>query len=218
MSGIDFECDGCQKPMQAPVKAAGQRAVCKTCGATSHVPRPLVLEPGAFRQHHYEFAHRFLPHMCFRGGMGAETLRSMATDKAGELLRHGWGSAASVVEPADRLPPDGLKARLIEPREGLTLAVVQLPQARRMVEALYVAGVYQPGGFRFVTLELSVDIVSQRPRTVLGEWMPGRQGPEAPLTHVNWGNGPPDSREAFVRAAVRVIDSSPGDGEVITVP
>lgn len=191
--------------------------MCKTCGATSHVPRPLVLEPGPFRQHHYEFAHRFLPHMCFKGGMGAETLRQMAADKAGELLKHGWGSAGSVVAAPERLPSDGLKARLVEPREGLSLAVVQLPQARRMVEALYVAGVYQGTSFRFVTLELSVDIVSQTPRTVLGEWIPGK-GQSGGLSHVNWGNGPPDSREAFIRAAVRVIDSSPGDGDVITVP
>jgi hypothetical protein len=205
---IAFECSGCSKRMSAGDDAAGRKAKCKACGVVTHVPRPLVLEEGERRDHHYDFAHGFLPHMSFRGGMGVGTLLAMASDAKGALLRMGWESVGSSLPQKDRLPPDGLRATLVEPAKDLALAVIQLPPARRSPEALFVAGCYdQRGGstsFRFLTLELGLDLATLGPRTVLGEWLPSADG--GPPAHGNLGTGPPDSREAFVAACLRLLD------------
>lgn len=206
---IAFACSGCQKSMTAPDEAAGRKARCKTCQAVTHVPRPLVLEAGEQRAHHYLFAHRFVPQTSFSGGAGAGLLMAMAADPQGGLLRKGWDAVGAQLPRAQRLAPDGLSGSVVEAREGLNLAVVQLPPARRQPEALFVAGAYalDPAGegmsFRLLTLELGLDMGTGQPQTVLGEWAPTREGG---LRHLNWGPGPPDSLTAFASAARALID------------
>lgn len=200
---IRFGCSGCDKPFDVPESAAGKRLACKACKATTHVPRPLEFEQGDFRPHHYVFAHRLLPGLSFGGGAGAGALMAMAQSE--ELRTKAWGMAAEGLPGEEQLAPDGLKGKQIEVDAKLAIALVELPRAHRMAEALFVAGCYTRTArgmdFRLLTLEMSSELGGKRPHTVLGEWIPTAGSPR----HLNWGPGPLDSRELFVRAARELL-------------
>lgn len=216
---ITFDCASCDRDFNVPDAAAGKRATCKGCGATTHVPRPLTLEPGPFRPHHYEFAHRFLPGVSFGGAAGSGLLLVLASDHEGEVLRRYWSAAAEQLPAELHMPPHGLKGTFVEVDEQLSLAVLQLPPARRVPEALFLAGVYVTGqgGLpfrRLLTLELTLSQHARRPSTMLCEWAPG---PDR-LVHVNWGfEGPwADSRELFVRAVRDLLDDPDREPMAVT--
>lgn len=91
-------------------------------------------------------------------------------------------------------------------------AVVEMPVARAMAEAHYVAIAVDKADVdskakdargRYFTLELGSDFSSGALRSVLCEWQGDR--------HMNYGDGPfPPNPAAFVAAIVKVLDGSAG--------
>ncbi|MGE0707265.1 MAG: hypothetical protein AB7N76_16360 [Planctomycetota bacterium] len=199
---IRFTCQACGKSFKLPDEAGGRRGRCKGCGEVMRVPLALSLEQGTPRRHHYSFAHAFLPAMCLQG---PPYLLGLVLDAKGELLRKGWEVVASKLDPAERLEPAGLEGSFHERSGGLGLALVQLPPPRRQAEAIFVAGAFLRAGggttFRYLTLELGLDVGTGRPHTVLGEWVPAGDGGR----HLHWGEGPPPEREAFLDAVEALV-------------
>jgi hypothetical protein len=192
--------------MKVPDAAAGRKGRCKECRGVTRVPRPLILEDGDCRDHHYQFAHGFLPGMSLGNPEGAGTIMGMALDSSGDLLRKGWAMVGERIPKRERLSPKGLKATFVEANDDVGVGVIQLPQALRQAEALFVAGAYiqarQGMDFRLLTLELAVNLGGGA-QTMLCEWLVNDDGG---LDHANFGPGPPDSREAFVEAVVNLVE------------
>ena len=203
MAAIQFNCSECGQVMKAPETAAGRKGRCKACGNVERVPRPLICESGDYRPHHYAFAHGLVPAFSLLSGPeGTGTLLAMCVDPSGDFARKSWRMAGEDLPRDQRLSPEGLKATMVEVDDSLGLAMVRLPPARFMAEAIYVVGVYQKGrgrkmDFRLLTLELSYG-----PSTMLCEWAPTREGG---LNHVNHGPGSPDSETALVKAIRQIL-------------
>lgn len=142
------------------------------------------------RVHHYSFAHRLLPGLVLRGRTNFHELASRAL--LDQLLRAWWQEIGQSLPPDDRLPDDGLGSELAN-AGNVPVLVVTMPAARHAAEAHFVAVTphADPDAWRCLTLEHSWTLDDQ-PATVLGEW--------TATGHVNYGDGPPPERRAFLTA------------------
>ncbi|MBZ0119481.1 MAG: hypothetical protein K8H88_21000 [Sandaracinaceae bacterium] len=153
---------------------------------------------GRPRDHHYAFAHMALPSVVF--GLGPRVdLERMAAERA--FFTDLWTEAGRAMG-GELLPAEGLSAQYVRDGE-LDAVIVTMPQARFPVEAIMTAIVrrttrrmlvFSRRELRYLTLEVGVTLTGdQAGRTVLGEWT---QEP----SHLNFGDGPPPTREDFVTA------------------
>ena len=165
------------------------------------------LEKTLAREHHYLFAHALLPKMVF-GGVPERLLPMIVGSDFGLFAFGVWN------EVAKRLPPEK-RIALNEPMrsesrelEGYATAIVTLPAAERVTEAICVAVAIKPGRkkllggttpatVRYLTLELSEDPIRKAACTVVCEWR--KDG-----SHVNHGEGPDPNAEIVTAFATRI--------------
>lgn len=214
---VPYDCPGCDRELSVPLSAAGKRVRCKSCEQVAHVPRPLTIEQGDPRPHHYTFAHRFLPQMALGSYDQSALFLHLTADPTGASLQESWRLTAKVtgLDPALHLQPDGLRRMVFDAGERHALVAIQLPPARRLAEALFVGALVDKAPDaatfpvqRFFTLEPTLNLIDGRPSTMLCEWSLHPQ--EGRLVHVNWGfEGPwADSPEMFA-VAVRDLLGDP---------
>jgi hypothetical protein len=145
------------------------------------------------RPHHYGFVHVYLRSLTFRDV--AALVGHLHRDGLA-YLQHLWTDAGQRLAPDQVLAPAGLELRMDNTAEAVT-ALVVLPPPREPTEAYFAAVVAQRGSdageFRpaFFSLELGIDVMTQRPRTVACRWEPDGR-------HLNLGTGPIPDAEAFL--------------------
>ena len=158
------------------------------------------------RQHHYQFAHRALPQFGLAGV--AQTLDILKTPMGGPFLIDIWDKVGQDLPKQERLPPSGLACSSHQTADGRSVIVVALPPPEEMTEAWFVAFLRvpeerrlmifkSPATLRCFTLEKGVNLEDGAQRTVLCEWT--RDG-----NHMNFGDGPSPTVEAFVAAIANV--------------
>jgi hypothetical protein len=142
------------------------------------------------RPHHYSFGHRLLPGLVLRGRTNFNELASRAL--LDQLLRAWWQDVGESLPAQDRLPHDGLQSELAN-AGNVPVLLVTMPAACHAAEAHFVAVApdVKPDAWRCFTLEHTWTLDDQ-PATVLGEW--------TATGHVNYGDGPPPERQAFLEA------------------
>jgi hypothetical protein len=140
------------------------------------------------RTHHYSFGHRLLPGLVLRGRTNFHELASRAL--LDPLLCAWWQELGESLPAEERLPHDGLRSELAN-AGNVPVLLVTMPAAARAAEAYFVAvALYaEPDAWRCFTLEHTWTLDDQ-PATVLGEWTASG--------HVNYGDGPPPERQAFL--------------------
>lgn len=139
------------------------------------------------RDHHYNFAHRSLPHLFFENSLRV----SQFLEKNGEeALRTLWAQCEGRNHEA---LPEGFTCVHRRAGDETNLVVVAYPPPTSKAEAYFSALVVHSGQPRYFTLEASFGRVGGRPRTVLAEWTAER-------AHYNYGDGPAPIMEAFVQA------------------
>ena len=151
---------------------------------------------------HYAFAHREIPGVVFANPTAF--LSVMARGEGDGFIRFLWDSAArSSGIPGE--PATDIAVHVYRRPDGRILAVIDCPPPQESPEAHFVAvaDVTEPGSegvaVRVFTLEASVDVMTNKPMTMLCEWT--AQG-----IHANLGAGPPPDRQEFVSAIGRVAD------------
>ncbi|WP_371479890.1 hypothetical protein [Kitasatospora sp. NBC_00315] len=148
------------------------------------------------RVHHYGFVHRVLAGAAAE--FGPKMVVTPPVREVGQSLLAMWEGFGQSLTPEQQLPGDGLAGCLLE-REGHRLLLVTLPEPIAPTEAYFAAVVLPPGAdsCRYLTLEYSVGPADGAPGTVLGEW--------ADQNHVNLGQGPEPTPEAFVTAVLAAV-------------
>ncbi|MDY7227920.1 hypothetical protein [Hyalangium rubrum] len=162
------------------------------------------------RRHHYEFAHRVVPHLFLK-----DPARFLGALHQGAVafLEHLWGLVGEDVPKEEVLASSGLGVEFHVDDDSV-VAVLKLPPVRAVAEAILV-GCHAwtspakkqaaPAPARYFTLELGA-LEDGTLRTVLGEW-------ETPSwSHSNHGDGLPPTSEAFV-AAIRAQVQHPASPE-----
>ena len=133
------------------------------------------------RQHHYQFAHRWLPATppeIWRG-----LLNEARSGDADEFLLRMWYRVGLTLPGDDRIDPVGLSATAHTLADADVL-LITMPAPESVPEAYFSAVILRDGEDpRYMTLELGFDPVEQVPYTVGGEWT-------ADSTHLNLGPGP----------------------------
>jgi hypothetical protein len=148
------------------------------------------------RPHHYEFAHRALLRMAVSPRVDLAALAGAG--RLDSALRATWAAVGERHAEADRLPDDGLHGELVEVA-GHPAVLVTFPVANHVAEAFFalVAPLDPPESRRYLTLELSWNVVTGRPTTVIGEWRAG--------SHFNLGEGPEAAKPAFLVRMQRLL-------------
>jgi hypothetical protein len=148
------------------------------------------------RPHHYEFAHRALPGIAFSPRVDLAALAGAA--RLDSALHATWAAVGERCAGADRLPDDGLHGELAD-AAGKPAVLVTFPAANHAAEAFFavIAPLDPPESRRYLTLELSWNVVSGRPATVIGEWRAG--------SHFNLGPGPEADKPAFLASVQRLL-------------
>jgi hypothetical protein len=146
------------------------------------------------RTQHYAFAHRMLPALFF-----AEPARFIAIlEKSGKNFLHFlWNRLGNRLEASKLVAAEGLDYQIKKLENNTTIALITLPPPQAMTEAYFVAPVFRPQGNRFITLEYSFNFIEGGLRTVLGEW--------TTTSHLNMGDGPEPTLEAFFEKVVNLI-------------
>ena len=159
------------------------------------VPSPPIVggmlhESDRPRAHHYGFGHRLLPGLALRGRTDFHELASRAL--LDQLLCAWWQDLGESLPPEERLPHDGLRSELAN-TGNLPVLLVTMPAACHAAEAYFVGIIAdeEQNAWRCFTLEHAWTL-DDRPVTVLGEWTANG--------HVNYGDGPPPERQAFLEA------------------
>lgn len=152
--------------------------------------------------HHYSFGHRLLPGLVLRGRTNFHELASRAL--LDQLLRSWWHEVGEGLPAEERLPPDGLQSELVNAGD-VPVLLVTMPAACHAAEAYFVAITPhdEPDAWRCFTLEHAWTLDDQ-PVTVLGEW--------TAAGHVNYGDGPPPERQAFLEALVLLASGARRNG------
>jgi hypothetical protein len=164
---------------------------------------------GSPRQQHYVFAHVALAQIFARE---PHDLWSRLSSEAGTAMLQGlWRRIGAECPEKERAEEAGLSLS-IETLGAREAAVITLPRPLAPAEAYMVALIRDPPrkkflftvrreSFRYVTLELGIDIMSGGGRTVLCEWLPDG-------SRANHGDGPEPTREAFVQALAALGEQS----------
>jgi len=142
------------------------------------------------RRHHYLFAHRELAAAAPR--VGRRLLDDARRGEAEFTLRRVWAGIGGALPESERLDPEGLSAST-HTIGDLDVVVVTMPTPMEQPEAYFGAMVVprdEEAPIRYLTLEMSYDVVNRLPCTVGGEW--NREG------HLNLGEGPEPTIEAFL--------------------
>ncbi|MEC4747522.1 hypothetical protein [Methylomicrobium sp. Wu6] len=157
------------------------------------------------RNHHYFFAHRFLPQVAFENP--ARFFDCLVAD-GNDFLLWLWEQCAAYLEQSEHLAPDGLSFALERLKDDTVAALIEMPPPTGVAETYFVAVAYQPerqrlqqtrlGKTRYFTLEFS-EAFDGRARTVLGEWT-------SDGNHANFGDGPMAAREAFLNDVIRLLE------------
>ncbi len=143
------------------------------------------------RTQHYVFAHRMLPTLFFE-----EPAMFIATfEKGGNKFLHFLWNLLG--DEASELAAESLDYQIKRLENNTTIALITLPPPQAMTEAYFVAAVFRPQGNRFITLEYSFNFIEGSPITVLGEW--------TTTSHLNLGDGPEPTLEAFFEKVVNLI-------------
>jgi hypothetical protein len=162
------------------------------------------------RQHHYYYAHRHLPAVLFQED---DTIVKLLFESKEELcLRHlqiRWEVLGENFEVEDRVSDEGLALSRHELIDGYQAVLIQLPPPREPVEAFMVVVIRRPevrGWFRrqsatlrYFTLELGVE------GNVLCEWQHRDSGGNQGISHLNYGEGPAASPNAFLNAVEMLL-------------
>jgi hypothetical protein len=155
------------------------------------------------RAHHYEFAHRALVSFFQQNPFD---LWSLFIKGADAWLLDFWRRIGARLPPEERVEDTGLSL-MFERLGHLEFAVITLPAPLAHAEAYFVALVRYPpqqgapsGFFRYMTLERGFDMSSGGDNTMLCEWAEG---------HMNYGEGPPPTIEAFIQAIAGSQSSEP---------
>jgi hypothetical protein len=154
------------------------------------------------RAHHYSFGHRLLPGLALRGRTDFHELASRAL--LDQLLRGWWQELGESLPAEERLPHDGLRSELVN-AGNVAVVLVTMPAAAHAAEAHFVAVTphVHPDAWRCFTLEHTWTLDDQ-PATVLAEWTADG--------HVNYGDGPPPERQAFLDALGLLVAGPPRNG------
>ena len=154
------------------------------------------------RAHHYSFGHRLLPGLALRGRTDFHELASRAL--LDPLLRGWWHELGESLPAEERLPHDGLRSELVDAGD-IPVLLVTMPAACHAAEAHFVAIAphLKPDAWRCFTLEHTWTLDDQ-PATVLAEW--------TATGHVNYGDGPPPERQAFLQALGLLASSAQRNG------
>lgn len=172
------------------------------------------LETGS-RQHHYLMCHRLLPQLAFDN---PPSFIGMAKDADG--LRFIWKKFGRTLPSDEFLAPSGIASELRTYETGhgpYSVALMTFPRPRRMIEVYHAAFTLGPLPVnsnlsrdelleearhipaRYFTLELGIDQAAQRLRTVFCEWT-------AQQSHLNYGDGPEPTLDAFYRQVCRHLE------------
>jgi hypothetical protein len=151
------------------------------------------------RQHHYVFAHRALRAMVTSDPKRGYS--AMTGKVAKRLLLDLWKRVGDLSDE-ETLPSNGLACSVTQLDDRRTVAIVTMPPAERITEAHFIGVVFivvrapfrRRIQIRYFTLEHSEDLEHGSPTTMLCEW----RGE----THVNYGEGPEPSEEAFLDALI----------------
>jgi hypothetical protein len=140
------------------------------------------------RQHHYQFAHRWLPATppdIWRG-----LLHEVPTGNADQFLLRIWYRVGSALPGDDRIDPVGLSASAHTIGDANVL-LIAMPAPQSAPEAYFGAVILRDGDDpRYLTLELGFDPVQRVPYTVAGEWTAD--------SHLNLGPGPEPTPQDFL--------------------
>ena len=149
------------------------------------------------RRQHYFFAHYVLPGLIFENIDTA--LETFSNPNVDILLQRLWAIAVPEGSTEPPILPTSLAVSEFSPAPGVRLFVFSLPQPVAMTEAFFTALACMTANskpmVRYFTLELGFS-QTHALRTVIGEWTPDR-------SHVNYGDGPEPTAEAFVSALER---------------
>lgn len=104
-----------------------------------------------FREHHYLFAHQYLPHLLWREG---SLLDALEGPSAAEYLRQAWNDtlARARNQTYERVEPQGLSHELVSIGDAQSVHVIRLPEPEKSLEAYFVAVTRTPTP-RYFTLE-----------------------------------------------------------------
>jgi hypothetical protein len=158
------------------------------------------------RHQHYQFAHVILPKVaCSYPEKFLETLHS---PNGQQFLLETWNNAGKNFGFEKSIDPMDLRYSIESFNDIYSAVVIELPKPERMTEAYFVALVFQKQKrllssiksilAHYFTLELGVDITDKSTYTVLCEWKIDKKG--SPASHMNYGDGPPPEKEAFLEA------------------
>lgn len=168
-------------------------------------PPQLRSEP---RDHHYVFAHQTVREVCANDPLKFFAILASA-DRA-QFIAWLWHMAEKRVgKPLSDVDPSKLVVTTCRVKDSPT-AILKMPTAVGPAEAHFVgvlltnfqqsADAANEVTFRYFTLEHGMNL-DGTVRTVMCEWAKG--------SHLNFGDGPPATVEAFVEAIERII-SPPG--------
>lgn len=151
------------------------------------------------RAHHYRFAHRLLPQVT--ASFGPRLLDEPPPAGLDTALTRMWTRLGTELPPdAAALPADGLHGQRLE-HAGHDVLLIAFPTPIAPPEAHFAAIVRAAPATpcRYLTLELTVDVLTHRTATVLGEWTADG--------HLNFGAGPadPPTPDAFLTALERLL-------------
>jgi len=158
------------------------------------------------RAHHYDFAHVALPIEFYND---PQALLSELSGGDSPMLEDMWYRLAEEggLRATQPLPSEGLDYLMVN--EGaLIMAVVTMPPAEAIPEAIYVAMVYnsETGEASYYTLEKSFDNF-----TMFCAWHANR-------SRENFGEGTPDGDKAAFIDRVISFEADPVDGMILLTP
>jgi hypothetical protein len=155
------------------------------------------------RNHHYIYAHRWLPSIAFGT---PDVLHNIASGpRLNEFLTDMWTDLGKRLPDSERMPDEQISGQLRQ-SGAFEVVIVTLPAPATVTEAYFTAIAFGPLatlGFsadttqklpvRYLTLEFGFTMPDDPPRTVLGEWTREQ-------AHYNMGTGPEPTADAFFEA------------------
>ena len=163
--------------------------------------KDLLKEP---RLHHYYFAHVYFRTFCER--YPRQAFEILSSDKKDDLIKDTWDEICKQFDKEQKTELTAEDIRVSTLRLGrYPVILVQMPEAKAIVEAIMVAIVLTPNvdselpedtKCRYFVLELGSDLEGGL-RTVLCEWKSDG--------HFNMGDGPEPQPESFLNAIEAII-------------
>ena len=159
----------------------------------SSIPETDLKQP---RPLHYMFAHYALRNEAFLDSLLGSRLVNALRSQDRNYLKHQWFKAWAVSSHSgmrpdkDSLPFEEIRLYSVE-RDDIACHIIIMPEAKNMGEAIFVAVVEAPEtNVRYFTLEKTYR-KDGSPGTYFCEW-------QSPESHLNFGDGPDETIEAFV--------------------